>query len=204
MCPLRRKKKNTQGNWNNWELLRSICTKDTTPPTLMHANTGRNCFKACLCIGRIRIRERRFMDASKARQVSAPSLPACFLNYISRHPFSCLKNAPVSIGYKHLYPEESFAQPTPPKKAKWAVKQVKIWPTQWKHLPIMPEALLFWWHFSHSHTTAEGIYVPPVLQRILATSQGIRRRQKAFARHVASCFRIPFSKAGHWVFYQQC
>lgn len=62
----------------------------------MHANTCRNCFKACLWIGRIHIRECRFMDASsKARQVNAPFLPACFLNYISCHPISCLKNAYV-------------------------------------------------------------------------------------------------------------
>lgn len=62
----------------------------------MHANTCRNCFKACLCIDKIHVKERRFMDASsKARQVNIPSLPACFLNYISCHPFSCLKNGHV-------------------------------------------------------------------------------------------------------------
>ena len=62
----------------------------------MHAKTCRNCFKACLCIGRIHIREHRFMDASsKAKEVNAPSSSACFLNSISCHPFSCLKNAHV-------------------------------------------------------------------------------------------------------------
>lgn len=72
-------------------------TKDTSPAPLTHANTCGYCFTACLCIGRIHTRERRFMGASyKATQVSAPSLSVCFLKSISCHCFSCLQNVHVS------------------------------------------------------------------------------------------------------------